>query len=55
MSDRYAGCKYNITFKKLADTVGKSGRSFELLINAIIKEWHEAGICPRIRNGKVVE
>jgi hypothetical protein len=47
--------QYNITFKKLASVVSKPERAFQMLVRNIMNEWADAGICPRIEKGEVVQ
>ena len=46
---------YNLTFKKLAEIVGKSPAGFENSVRGILKEWYEAGIAPKIYRGEIIE
>ena len=50
-----SGQPKNITMKKLAKVVERPEQGLSQSIRQIMREWSEAGICPKIVRGVVVD
>ncbi|MCE7748395.1 MAG: hypothetical protein GPJ51_08350 [Candidatus Heimdallarchaeota archaeon] len=47
--------EFNLTYRKLAEAVGKPSHGLAVTIRNTMKEWHEAGIIPKIYKGEVID